>query len=221
MTNDIKNAIDFITNITKHELIKNLNVILKSERWFVNHPELSGKLYRKWNDLYEMLTINVPTDGDMKTNVYITKEILDRVGVEEDDAFNLAEIRAKINTDISPMGQVMINLASKNGMDSLEIPAESFYLPLVITSKDNGVEGAIGVIFTDKIAEIANAINCDLIIMPSSIHEVLVDRADRMSEREVLAMVRSINAICVSEQDFLSDNVYKFTRETKDWTIIS
>ena len=53
---------------------------------------------------------------------------------------------------------------------------------------------------------------CDLYILPSSIHEVLLLKDDEISAEELRRMVRSVNRGVVDEMDRLSDEVYHYQR---------
>lgn len=48
------------------------------------------------------------------------------------------------------------------------------------------------------------------IILPSSVHEVLLVKQNQMSVEELKDMVKTVNASAVALQDRLSDHVYKY-----------
>lgn len=60
----------------------------------------------------------------------------------------------------------------------------------------------------------------DIFILPSSRHEVLLLPDDGADGRELKEIVMEVNKTKVSCEDFLSDNVYHYSRETKQITIM-
>ncbi|GLC80989.1 DUF5688 family protein [Lacrimispora brassicae] len=58
--------------------------------------------------------------------------------------------------------------------------------------------------------------NCDLIILPSSVHEVLLLPIDNdIDFREFQELVKYVNQAEVAVEDRLSDNVYLYNRSIK------
>ena len=72
--------------------------------------------------------------------------------------------------------------------------------------------GAVGMFRTDLLEKFAEQGGCDLYILPSSIHEVLLLKDDEMPVDELRRMVRSVNRCVVDEMDRLSDEVYHYQR---------
>lgn len=72
--------------------------------------------------------------------------------------------------------------------------------------------GAVGMLRTDLLEKFAEQGGCDLYILPSSIHEALLLKDDKMPVNELREMVRSVNRGVVDEMDRLSDEVYYYRR---------
>ena len=72
--------------------------------------------------------------------------------------------------------------------------------------------GAVGMLRTDLLEKFAEQGGCDLYILPSPIHEVLLLKDDKMPVNELREMVRSVNRGVVDEMDRLSDEVYYYRR---------
>lgn len=85
----------------------------------------------------------------------------------------------------------------------------------VLTDKHNTF-GASQLYLKDKIREFAEKNNCDVYILPSSVHELLLLRADfpNVEPSYLKEMVYQVNATQVSEEEFLFDGVYKFEIST-------
>lgn len=88
-------------------------------------------------------------------------------------------------------------------------------LPCIyVLTNQNGINGASCLLYDDIIKDFADRIDSDLIILPSSIHEVLLVPDIQMhSYEDFREMVQSINASDVPKEDFLSDEIYLYRRK--------
>lgn len=74
---------------------------------------------------------------------------------------------------------------------------------------------APAVFFTTTCCIICEKLECDLYILPSSIHEViLIPAYDHDSYDELTSMVKEVNSTQLSKEEILSDHVYFYSRET-------
>ena len=85
----------------------------------------------------------------------------------------------------------------------------------VLTTSENKTLGASQFFLKDKIREFAQKVECNLYILPSSIHELILLREDFVddSAEHLKKMVQEVNATSVSAEEFLSNNVYYYDRE--------
>ena len=83
---------------------------------------------------------------------------------------------------------------------------------LYVLTDENKTFGATQLYLKDKIREFAEKNNCDVYILPSSVHELLLLRADfpNLEPSYLKEMVCEVNATEVSDEDFLCDGAYKF-----------
>ena len=87
---------------------------------------------------------------------------------------------------------------------------------LYVLTDENKTFGASQLYLKDKIREFAKQQDCDVYILPSSIHELLLLRADfpNLEPSYLKEMVCEVNATEVSDEDFLCDGAYKFELAT-------
>ena len=86
--------------------------------------------------------------------------------------------------------------------------------PMYVMTTENS-NGAISMIYEDRLKEFCNSIDSDIYVIPSSINEViLVPCEDDASEAMLNEMVREINTTQLEQVDVLSDHVYYFDRHT-------
>ncbi len=77
-----------------------------------------------------------------------------------------------------------------------------------------GINGAATILYTDKIAELAEEFGEDLYILPSSIHEIiLVPNCEELEFGCLKRLVKEVNETQVLPEERLSDSVYMYLRE--------
>lgn len=155
---------------------------------------------RMWNvstkDLWKMAQENTPRE--YPAEIKSMTEILKEISLENPD-----HICSNIFSDIEEQ-------------DSLEI------VPLYILSNQSGLYGASCMIYQDILKDFANQLEKDLIILPSSVHEVLLTPDTvNFSYDDLSTMVQTINTQDVSLEDRLSNQVYLYTRKDNQINIAS
>ena len=94
--------------------------------------------------------------------------------------------------------------------------------PFYVLSNRSGINGAACILYEDVLKNFADGVEKNLIILPPSIHEVLLlpDDGD-ISYEEMSRLVTHINRSEVPEEDRLSNQVYLYSRETGEVTMAS
>lgn len=102
----------------------------------------------------------------------------------------------------------------------LQSPIET--IPLYVLTNQTGLYGAACMIYQDILKDFAARLEKDLIVLPSSVHEVLLtpDSPDTSYE-DLSNMVRTINTQEVPLEDQLSNQVYLYTRSDDRLRIVS
>lgn len=122
--------------------------------------------------------------------------------------------------DLQNMTHVIENILSANA--SLDFEDISYnagdvnnMFPMYVLSSKTKFNGAVCLLYQNLLADISDTYNCDLYIIPSSIHEVLIIPSDTSTSHSKLsAMVREVNATQVLKEEVLSDHVYYYSRAT-------
>ncbi len=85
---------------------------------------------------------------------------------------------------------------------------------LYILTNRSGIHGAAVLLYDGVLGEIAEELETDLIVIPSSVHEVLITRClPGMEPGKLGELVRDINVSQVEKEDWLSDHVYVYIRK--------
>ena len=86
-------------------------------------------------------------------------------------------------------------------------------MPMYVVSNKKNLFGASAILYSDYLEEWAEELECDLYVIPSSVHELLVmPAAHAYSGEEITEMIREINRTQVAREEILSDHVYIYRR---------
>lgn len=93
--------------------------------------------------------------------------------------------------------------------------------PAFVMSNKTRVNGAISILHKDILKNFSNKLKSDIVILPSSVHEViLLPSSGHKGFKELRDMVHEVNHGNLSEEEFLSDNVYLYRRDTDNIEIV-
>ena len=137
----------------------------------------------------------------------ITEEVIELLGVTEDEIY--AKGIENIKYTIKTLKEVMIGMMFPDGLpEEMEddlFPDMSIY---VVSNEENFYGAAAAIAAT---SELIKKFPEGYIVLPSSIHEVIVVPKGIGDTEYLNDMVKEINAGVVSEKDRLSDDIYEFT----------
>lgn len=78
-------------------------------------------------------------------------------------------------------------------------------------TNESKINGAVYIMREDVQQMVSEKLGGDYYILPSSVHETLIlPKSENMSYQELQTMVQDVNAMCVSEEEVLSDGVYQY-----------
>ena len=84
------------------------------------------------------------------------------------------------------------------------------------------LNGASVMLYSDKIRELADRLHSDLVILPSSVHEVLILPDDHEQNYDFYRqMVEEVNTTQVEPEEILSYNLYRYSRKKEEIEEIS
>lgn len=172
--------------------------------WNKERLEKDEIVYEKLLDL--ALIFKVSLGEDKELGMIITSGLMKEWEITKEELINVAfENFARTDYKITPMEELL--------REYLEEEMES---NLYVLSNVNRCRGASGIFRADLLQYMADKKDCDLLILPSSVDEVLVLawNSDAPELSELRIMVKDINGACVSEEERLSDNVYIFRKDT-------
>ncbi len=189
-----------------------------------NLDKLQNCPHREIGDLSVIYKFLVSQNDTNRMTLPITNEIAEKIEATEEELFEVAYNNTKEITPfkILSMREMLMGNMFPDGI-SEDDPIVDMMLPpddvgLYVLSNKGGLKGACGILYSDLLGEFADKLEADLIIIPSSIHEVIIlpDNNLFVDKDYIRTMVTEVNAGVVSEDERLSNNVYLFDRKNRE-----
>lgn len=124
--------------------------------------------------------------------------------------------RAKVNTPRLFPAKVssLLEVLGILGVQTPEDCPDQFSAPFYVITNENMNHGAAALLYEGILKSLAENIDADLVLIPSSVHEWLALPYEEWMNMDILReLVCQINAEEVSEEERLSDRVYRYSRE--------
>lgn len=161
-----------------------------------------------WNvtpeDLFRYAKINTPRT--LPPIITSMNDILHELLIDKLQNQYILEDLDEASCDISfdDMAKELINVITPNDRPSMYI--------LTNTHK---VNGSSCLLYKDVLKSFSQKFNSDIIILPSSIHEViLIPHSDDLYPEQLNQMINDVNSKEVNDTDILSDHIYTYSLET-------
>lgn len=188
-------------------------VLVKLVNYETNTELLKAVPHRRFLDLAEIYYIVVDIDeGQGMGSILIYNIHLERWGIGEEELSEAAyaNYRSYLPAEIKGMGEIVEELAG------IRMPQEDMAAmqEMYVATNRWKLNGAAVILFPEMLKGLADRLECDLYILPSSVHEVIL-LAVRMEKKEELAeIVEEVNGTQVAPEEKLSDTVYRYSRES-------
>ena len=169
----------------------------------------------KFLDLAKVYVVNVNLPGIGLGNILINNKHLEIWQVTVND-LEMAAFENLQNEEIlfQSLNDMVSSIVLENEIGDFDIDCldENGFM-YVLSNKDKFL-GARLLLRKNLLHDIAEKLKSDLIILPSSLHEVIILKDKYKNDVDNLHdMVQDVNGSVVDKQDFLSDNVYLYVRE--------
>ena len=112
--------------------------------------------------------------------------------------------------------------AYKNTRRILKPKVVSPGLPgLYMITNDQNIFGANGILYKDIVAKEAKKLNADIYLIPSSIHEFLIQPvSNTLKPKDVKEIIKDANEHVIDPEEYLSDSLYIYKLETDTIEVI-
>lgn len=182
----------------------------------LNRELLSNVPHIPFCDLSVVFYVLLDSILGQSTSVMVNNSFMDIWGVDTDTLFE----RAKSNTprllkgEVMPMRNIIESILDDgDGRGKGLLPDED--IDMYVASNEMRINGASVFLYDSLLSGFADRIGKDFYIIPSSIHELILlpDGLD-MEPEDIRGMIFEVNSTCVEPEEVLSNNVYRYRRET-------
>lgn len=186
----------------------------------------------KWLDLAVVFSVLVKQDTEGIGSFYVSNQLMEGWNLDTETIYKyaLANTPRLFGSSVRMMDDIIRDMlikdfehaGDKDSFDNImnailsEQSSTNGYHKMYVASNSIGINGAVWMLYNDELHTLSNKLNSDLYLLPSSIHEIIIIKADEeLQKDQLLDMVREVNDTQVPVQEVLSDNVYYFKRETE------
>lgn len=191
-----------------------LKLINKAE----NEEFLKTVPYRIYLDLAIVPYYKYEDDMLGSSSITIHNALLKKWDISAQELFTYAE-RNTLGQEpvLKGLNELLDELSSKEGTNP---DRQEEMSPYVLTNKE-GYLGAVYLAYDQFLSRIADELEQDFFVLPSSIHECIIIPTNITTDgAELGKMVRSINADVLKPEDILSDHPYFYQRDLHKLSIV-
>lgn len=197
------------------------NIVFQLVNTEQNRELLAGVPHREFQDLSIIYRWAMKVDTAGIQSAVIKNELAEQLGLTEEQLFKLASenTRRILPPCVKSMNEILREMFMKDGMPQEiaemmvgEMPADQM---MWVISNDRGINGAISMLYEDKLHALATELESDLYILPSSVHEVIAVSASMGDPNELAQIVAEINMDQVTLEERLSNQVYHYDKDLR------
>lgn len=199
------------------------NIVFQLINAAQNESLLKNVPHKNFEDLAIIYRIVVQIEpGEGISSSIITNPFAKALGLSEDELFKLAADNTKnlLPIKIRSMDEIMRELFKSEDMPDevidMMLPDVPEEMKMYVITNEYNLNGAGAMLYEKEVGELADKLGTDLLILPSSLHEVIAVPDHPGNNLEEMAdMVYQINMSQVDIADRLSNQVYKYNRSER------
>lgn len=200
-------------SVKSHIMYRLVNMAMNRER-------LEQVPYIEYLDLAVIFYIKMADKQDGYFSTLIENKLVEKWGITEKELYAVAmeNMQRQFPGMIERLDDVILRMShgilENNICESAEQSILDMKSPLYIVTNEKGLWGASAILYPDLLKKLSDVVQADLILISSSIHEILVwpDRG-QMDMKERKEIVRVINQNDVHAEEVLSYNLYQYRRD--------
>lgn len=176
-----------------------------------NESLVEQSISKEFLDLSAVVRVVLKMDKEGMASMALSKGDAEILGMTEEEIY-----AAALANTLRLFPPKLMNLGRYVEMSiGAELPLGEDEVTTYILTNQKEVDGAIYFMSPEVVGAIAEALEDDLYILPSSVNEVLLVRASELEDGvdKLKEMVRDANETVVAEKDILSYNVYHYDKE--------
>lgn len=198
-----------LSGLTKERILQNTEY--RVINYEANQEQLADMPHKRFLDLAAVYQIMLDEEDHGKISIVADWMLLHRFSVSVGELEEAAERNTREKGFcVQPMSEVLDEAAG------IERQGKNNPWMLWVLSRNDGFYGASVLLYGSYFENLAQELDSDLYIFPSSIHEVLAlpiipeleGRVERLRQ-----MVREINVLEVPKEEVLGENIYRYSRK--------
>lgn len=196
--------------------------IMENSFWSLINKEKSKAMletvpYMDFHDLAMVPYFAISEDDKTSSFACITNKVLDHFDINKYDLFEACTRNTK--PKVINASDVLLRTAAELSVDLGESINELSDLKFKYCTNQFDFRGAAAFLYPGVLKDVAEEWDDDVIIIPSSIHEVLLIPASLGTIDKIIEMIKSVNMEVVNADDFLSDHCYVYHKATGLYTL--
>ena len=201
------------------------NIVFQLVNTVQNEELLKNMPHREFQDLSIIYRWVVSVDEKGISSTMINNNLAKELEMGEEQLFKAAaeNTRRILPPVVKSMNEVMREMFLADGMPPSmadlmigEMPPEQ---TMWVISNECRINGAVSMLYEDKLHKLAEDVESDLYIMPSSVHEVIAVSVEMGEPEELAQMVAEINMDQVELGERLSNQVYHYDKDLRKITL--
>ena len=200
-------------------------LMLKAVNYSKNETFLLTVPHKRFLDLACIFYIYLSGEEFGNGSITVTNEWMKIWGIDEDTLYETAfkNTRERLGFTLDSITEVLKDLLpfTAGGVPECEKTISEALdhtedIPMYVLSNPSRHFGASCILFNEVLSDFATDISSDLFILPSSVHELIIVPDNGEDPRMLHQMVKEVNSTQVCAQEVLSDNIYRFRRNTQE-----
>lgn len=178
-----------------------------------NKDLLNDIPYVPFFDLAIVFFLLLDTTEKGSATILITNDILKYWGISTEELHEIATKNTPklLLADFKPMSVMIQELLHETPNDE-----DAWQSVMYVLTNRHRHFGAACILYSQVLEDIANQLDKDFYILPSSIHEVIILPVSELPNHiELNKMIVEINESQVSQEEMLSDHAYYYSREAQ------
>lgn len=176
-----------------------------------NESLVEQSISKEFLDLSAVVRVVLKMDKEGMASMALSKGDAEILGMTEEEIY-----AAALANTLRLFPPKLMNLGRYVEMSiGAELPLGEDEVTTYILTNQKEVDGAFYLMSQELVGAIAEMLEDDLYILPSSVNEVLLVRASEVKDGVdgLKAMVRDVNETIVAEKEILSYSVYHYDKE--------
>lgn len=158
------------------------------------------------------------TYEDSHASCVVTHNLLKIWDISISELFRTAWINTKDTFRIYNMVDTILQMMGTDISDDLHDEIVGYDFDMYILTNQIKYFGAAAILNREFLNSVCDNLNAEeIMILPSSIHEIIITKNENYSLDEMKDMVISVNSECLPDEDILSDHVYIYNRNEEEF----